>query len=102
MESPRATRLILGILATGSIASACRTEPQRPTQGRLPVDAQPTGDCVLDDRGGVCTAGGCTIVVPPVVLSQPTPIQVARIPVPPEVADALKEAGEWQGGAPSK
>ena len=59
-----------------------RTEPLEEAQSRPPVDAQPTGNCVLDERGGVCTAGGCTLVVPPGALATPTPVEIGRIPVP--------------------
>lgn len=76
--------LTLGISAS-LIFGCVRTEPLPEQRAVPPVDAQPTGNCVLDERGGVCTAGGCTLVIQPDALSVATPVVIRRIDVPSEV-----------------
>lgn len=82
--------LISGLLATLGLAVGCRTQPEFEDGGLPPVTAQPTGNCVLDGRGGVCTAAGCTLSVRPDALSVPTPVEIARTTIPTEVEDALE------------
>lgn len=83
---PKNVRARAAVTAIVMLMCACfRTEPDRPER-RPPLESQPTGNCLLDDRGGVCTAGGCTLVVPPDALEELTAIEVGRVPVPVELA----------------
>lgn len=84
---PRPCRAIGWILLAGLLG--CRTPLSEDEERLPPLQDQPTGDCVIDARGGVCTAGGCTLAVQPGILASPTPIVVQRSAVPASVASEV-------------
>lgn len=75
-----------------SLTACTRTEPDRRPLQEPPGEElvpQPTGSCVIDGRGGVCTAGGCTLVVPQRGLAAPTAVEIRRVPVPERLRDEV-------------